>query len=144
LFLALLSVLGIIGSSQLSIAWANNNIGPGAVPMGYSIILLALSAMLFFSNTDQPKIRWRKLLEHPTVDGWIFFLLNIAMFVMIYLIGTAPAMVIFCIASLLCLKRQSALRAVVFSVLWVGALYFVFVTLLGVPFETGLLLKLMR
>ena len=140
IFVALVSVLGLVGAAQLSMTRASN-IGPGAMPMAYSIILLAISVMLFFSDKDQPKIEWRGLFRHPTVDALIFFGLNFVMFFLIYLIGTVPAMLAFSILSLLCLKRLSVPMTLVFSGCWVGSLYVIFVALLKVPFATGILMK---
>jgi Tripartite tricarboxylate transporter TctB family. len=141
IFVAIISLFGISGSLQLSMTRAKN-IGPGVMPLTYSIILLVISVMLFFSDKDQPKLKWRNLFKSPTSDAYIFYGLNFLMFFIMYFFGTVPAMFIFCVLSMICLKRQKIPMAIIFSVSWVASLYVIFVVLLKVPFETGILMKL--
>jgi hypothetical protein len=134
LFMALVSLLGIAGSASLQMT-VRHNIGPGTMPMMYSITLLTLSIFLFFSDMQKrEKIDWSRISKCPLVGGWIFYLLCFIMCGLSYLFGFVPPMIAFSISSLLLLKRQKFLKALIFSTVWVAALYVIFVVLLHVPF----------
>lgn len=136
---AILSILGIYGSSSLQMFRGGNNIGPGFMPMVYSIILILLSAYFILKDKDQAKMSLRQIFDQHTIPGWIYYIFNYLMVFLIYLIGMVPAMAVFGVASQYILKRQSLLWATIFTVLWVAAIYILFVVLLQVPFEHGLL-----
>ena len=134
-----IGAVALAGSLKLPLT-SRVGVGPGTMPLIFSIMLVLLSAAFFFTDEkDAPRIDWRALLMRPTVDGVVFYLLNFALFVLLYLIGTAPAMVIFGIATQLTLKRQKPSSAVIFSLVWVALLYIIFDRLLYVPFERGVL-----
>ncbi|NLI92126.1 MAG: tripartite tricarboxylate transporter TctB family protein [Peptococcaceae bacterium] len=135
---AIISFLGIYGSSSLQMI-RGKNIGAGFMPMVFSVILLILSVIFFLKDKDQPRLKLRMLFDRYTIPGWIYYILNFLMTFLIYLIGMIPAMAVFGVTSQYILKRQSLLWATIFTVLWVAALYIVFVVLLQIPFERGLL-----
>ena len=131
--------IALAGSLQLPLT-SKVGVGPGTMPLIFSAMLILLSAAFFFTEEkDAPRIDWHALFARPTVDGLVFYLLNFTLFVLLYLIGTAPAMVIFGIATQLILKRQKPSSAIIFSLVWVALLYIIFDRLLYVPFERGIL-----
>jgi hypothetical protein len=144
LILAFFSIMGLVGSLSLSVT-ANPNtgspVGAGAMPLAYSFILIALTLVYILTvvKKSKNKIVWRNLLERHTLEGIVFFLLSVAMFVLIHFVGTAAALFLFSIASLYYMKRLPIVKNLLFSFGWVGALYVIFVIFLHVPFESGIL-----
>jgi hypothetical protein len=136
--LAATGVIGIAGALQVDLT-ARRNIGPGAMPLIYSCLLLILAVVFFCTDKNEGVLRWSGLWTPPARDGLVFFGLNVLLLALVYLIGTAAAIVVFSIASLAYLKRMPLPKIVLFSVLWACALYVIFVVLLKVPFERGLL-----
>lgn len=138
--LALISSLGILGASQLAMT-RGANLGPGAAPMAYAIILLGLSIMLFQAGKRQPKISWRELTQKQVRDGVVFYGLILLLLALMHLLGIFVAVLVFSIVGLLYLKGISTSRSILFSLCWTMALYLLFVVLFHVPFETGLLFR---
>lgn len=138
--MAAISLVGITGSLSLRML-RGTSLGPGMMPLIYSVLLLILSIIFFIQKDNSEKINWKALMQPPSVEGVIFYILNLVMFLLLYLFGTVASMFIFCIATLLILKRMKWKKAVLFSVTWVAALFVLFVLVLQVPFETGVLTK---
>ncbi len=140
IIMVIAGALGIYGALQLDIVY-NNIVGPAVMPLIYSIALLAVVAVYFAKGRNAPKIEWNMMLKPPKSDAWIFYILNIVMFILLYLLGTIPSILVFSVGTSLCLKRMNLVKTIVFSALWVAALYFIFVVYLGVQFSTGILIK---
>lgn len=138
IFLALIGALGICGASKMAMT-RGPNLGPGAAPMAYSIILFALSVSFFLSARKEPTIIWKVLFTPPKRDGLIYFLMIVLLLGLMYLFGTAPAILVFSYLTLLYLNELPHFSIIIFSLCWVGALYVIFIKILGVPFERGLL-----
>jgi len=138
----IVSILGIYGSLKLPMFASSGgkfNFGPGFMPFVFCTILFIFSAFFFFSDRDQPRLNWHTLFDQYALQGWKYYLLNFGMLLLVFLVGMVPAMAVFGISSQLILKRQKLLWALLFNAIWVGMLYVIFVILLKVPFENGLL-----
>ncbi|MFZ7101447.1 MAG: tripartite tricarboxylate transporter TctB family protein [Peptococcaceae bacterium] len=138
IIMAAISLAGITGSFSLRMV-RGTSLGPGMMPLIYSILLLILAAIFFIQKDNSEKIDWKALMQPPVIEGIIFYVLNLVMLLLFYLFGTVASMAIFCIAAQLMLKRMRWKKAVLFSVVWVAALYTLFVLVLQIPFETGIL-----
>lgn len=87
------------------------------------------------------KLDWGKLIKFPNAYGVGFYLCVVLMVVLMYCVGTIPAILVFSITATLFLKRLPLKKNLIFSTLWTTSLYIVFVVLLQIRFEPGLLLK---
>ncbi len=140
MIMAVIGGLGVIGSLPLKMI-RGTSLGPGMMPMLYSIALILLAAVFALTDNGENKISWKGLFVQPVLDGVIFTALCFSMFVVLCLFGTTAALALFCISALTLLKRMSFRKAVVFGIVWSVVLYVVFVRLLGVPFEQGAIVK---
>jgi hypothetical protein len=138
--LIIISMLGIYGSLQVNLVY-KNTIGSGVMPLICSVILLLLAVFTLLQGRKEPKIEWKKQMQPPVVDAWVFYIANIVMFILLYYFGTIPAILIFSIGTILCLKRMKIVSTLIFSVSWVLALYLLFVVYLGVRFATGVVFQ---
>jgi len=135
---ALAGILGILGASGLDMT-RGPNLGPGAAPMVYSIVLTFLAFRLFLAGRDQGAIRWGSLLRPPARDGLVFYAFVALILPLSVIFGTMTAIFIFSFSSLMYLKRMSAARNIVFSLFMVIAFECIFAGILGIPFENGFL-----
>ncbi len=133
-----IGIIGIVGATKLPLTQVAN-IGPGVLPLLSAVALLVLCCAFFIKGKDAPKIKWREMVRPPVLDGWIFYGLNFVMLTLVYWVGTIAAMFVFTVTALLCARKLSAKRTILFSVFWIGFMYVVFEILLKVPFERGVL-----
>ena len=141
LLMIFFGVMGVIGASSLAMT-RTRNIGPGAAPMIFAVLLIVFAAILFLKDKSTKKFNFNSLFKGTGLDALIFYAMNIVMAVLMHFFGTVIAMLVFSIMSLFFLRRtshQKPLMIILFSVVWVGILYLAFVVALRVPFETGIL-----
>jgi hypothetical protein len=144
LFVAIIGTVGFLGSLTLDMT-APHNIGPGFTPLVFSLGLLVCAVPMFILDKSDKKFDVRAcLLKGEPGKALGFFLFNVVLLILMYLFGTLVAMVVFCILAAVVLKRQTLLKLIVFSIAWVGILYFTFAVLLKVPFERGLVFEMLR
>ena len=140
IFIGAASLVCVYGSLSLKM-FRGTSLGPGFIPLSCSVLLFICAIVYFFTDNTQPKIQWKSLLKGTKWDGVVFFLSNIGMFIVLYIFGSIAAMLIFTFASLLLIRRMNVKQAAIFSVGWVATLYIIFVMLLKVNFELGILFK---
>jgi hypothetical protein len=143
LFIAILSAAGIVGSLKLTLI-VPHNIGPGFAPLVFSLGLLVGAVFLFVQDKSEEKYDVRaSLLKGAPGKAFVFFLLNILMLILMWFLGSIAAMFIFSILVCIVLKRQTLSGLILFSVVWTGILYFIFVVLLKIPFEHGFIFEIL-
>ena len=138
--MAAVSLIGIYGALPLQM-FRGTSLGPGLMPLLCAVLLFICAVVYFFTDKTQPKIQWKSLLQGTKWDGVVFFLSNIGMFIILYFFGTIAAMTIFTFASLLLIRRMTVVQAAIFTVGWVAALYLIFVVLLKMNMESGILFR---
>jgi hypothetical protein len=142
LFIGIIGLLGIVGSIKLPLL-TTHNIGPGFLPLVFSLGLLFCAVLLFFLDKSEEKFHVREsLLQGAPGKALVFFLLNVMMLILMYFFGPLPAMIVFSILALISLKRLTLSKLTVFSIVWVGILYFIFAVLLKIPFEKGIIFEM--
>jgi hypothetical protein len=143
LFIGIIGLIGIIGSRKLSL-FAAGNIAEGFAPLFYSIGMFVCAVLLFFSDKSKEKFDVRSSLMTGTHGkAFVYFLLNILMLIFLYLFGPLIAMFVFSILACIGLRRQTLRSLILFSIVFVGIIYFIFVVILKLPFDKGLLFELM-
>lgn len=142
LFICIVALCGIIGSRNLSL-FADGSISNGFAPLLYSLILAVCGIFLFFSDKTREKLNIRAwLVNVDRRKACLFFLLNVLLLIMLFFFGLIISMFVFSILSGYTLKRQAKKSMVLFSVIYVIGVYFVFVMVLKMPFDRGLVFDL--
>jgi hypothetical protein len=122
-----------------------NGIGAGFAPLFFSLGLLLCAVLLFVLDKSGEKFDVRlSLLKGEHGKAFVFFLLNIGMLILMYLFGPIVAMLVFSILVCISLKRQTSRGLILFSVIWVGILYFIFAVLLKIPFDKGIVFEILE
>jgi hypothetical protein len=143
LFITIISAAGIAGSLKLAMT-APHNIGPGFAPLVFSLGLLLCAFFLFVQDKSEGKYDVLvSLLKGVAGKAFVFFLLNILMLILMWFLGSVAAMIIFSILACIVLKRQTLPELILFSIVWIGILYFIFAVLLKIPFEQGLIFEIL-
>jgi hypothetical protein len=147
LLLIVFSVAELYGALHLSVS-AEFTLGPGAMPLIYSIGLLIFATVLAI----WPAQKAPPVIENP-VDvpdepvvvvrnyrvGIITFVLVAVFVIGIYFIGFFGGTAIFSFLYVLLVLRWPLIKAAAFALIWAGALYYGFDRLLGVQLEPGIL-----
>ena len=89
-------------------------------------------------------MNFHALLQGDHKKALIFFFLNMLLLIMLFLFGPVISMFIFSVLVGFVLKRQSRKSVVLFSIIFVLCIYFVFISLLKMPFQMGLVEKMIR
>lgn len=146
-FIALLliafAVAQLYGAMQLSLS-EEFTLGPGALPVIYSIGLLIFSGWLAISPSQKapPIIETDAEVEPAPArnyrDGALTFGLVGLFIFSIYFIGFLGGTVIFSLLYVVFITRWPILKAAAFAVIWGGSVYYGFDHLLGVQLEPGI------
>ncbi len=143
LILCMFALGGFIGVQGLAL-FANGSISSGFAPLLYSLILFFCGIILFLSDKTKEKMNFHALLQGDHKKALIFFFLNMLLLIMLFLFGPVISMFIFSVLVGFVLKRQSRKSVVLFSIIFVLCIYFVFISLLKMPFQMGLVEKMIR
>jgi hypothetical protein len=144
LLIGAIGLLGIVGSRNLAL-FAQENVGTGFMPMLNSVVVLVFSVVLFITDKSKEKVDFHKLVvEGDPNKAFVFFLLNILLIILLYFFGPVIAMLGFTFLVCMVLKRYTLTSMVLFSIIWVGSIYFVFVVLLKIPFDRGIIFDMLR
>jgi hypothetical protein len=113
-------------------------LGPGAMPIIYSIGLLMFSGYLLVDAVKKgPKAGRHDGADYKSGILCVLFLL---LFISsIYVVGFLLSTVMFCFLFCLFISKIGLVKSVVFSIAWGGTVYAVFDYLLQIPLETGML-----
>jgi ammonia channel protein AmtB len=144
LFIGIISLVGIIGSRKLPL-FTSGNIAEGFAPLFYSLGLFVCAVLLFFLDKSKEKFHVRaSLLQGAPAKAVVFFLFNILMLILLYLFGPFIAMLVFSILAGVTLKRQTLRTLILFSAVFVGFVYFIFVVIVKLPFDNGIIFDMVR
>jgi hypothetical protein len=140
LFICVLAVFGIVGSLKLPMFNPDGIVYEGFLPLIYSIALLIAGIALFFIDKNKEKVDFRGwLTEGSKNKAFVFFLCNVLLVILVYLFGVLIAMLAYSVVSCMFIKRQTWKGIILFSVFYVAAIYLVFVILLKMPFDRGII-----
>jgi len=134
--LLIFAIAEIYAASRLSVT-EDYTLGPGALPIIYSVGLFIFSGIsLFESISRAPKSK----LEGGNYRYGILCVSFLLMFIAsIYVIGFLLATILFCALFCFFISEMGIVRSFIFSVLWGGTVYAVFYYLLQIPLEAGFL-----
>ncbi|HVZ01676.1 MAG TPA: tripartite tricarboxylate transporter TctB family protein [Dongiaceae bacterium] len=146
LLLIIFAVAELYAALQLSVS-AEFTLGPGAMPVIYSVGLLifALVLAIWPAQKAPPVIENPvDVEEEPVVIGnyrigVITFVLVAVFVASIYFVGFFGGTAIFSFLYILLVLRWSVIKSAAFALVWGGALYYGFDRLLGVQLEPGIL-----
>ncbi len=146
LLLAVFAVVEMIGAIELPMG-EEFTIGPGAMPLIYSVGLLLFAGYLLYTSRPKRSVAEANPLkeaeeEAPKLDygaGVKTFLLVTGLIAAIYFVGFLVSMMVFAVLHLRLVMRMPWLKAATIGVIWGGALYFAFAHLLEVQLEPGIL-----
>lgn len=139
IIMMILSSIGVYGAISLQV-FDSNNIGPGFMPLMYSCALMICSLLLFVKKSGIKRINLPCLLNKPGFDSLFFFIMTIVCYIMVGLIGMLPALFLYSFIVLVQQKRMNVFRIIIFEAIFMIIIYFLFVKILNVPFENGLIL----
>ena len=148
LLCCIIALLGIFGSLQQpltnTIAYNVETIGRGFLPLLYSLASFFFGVFLFFSDKNNKKFNFSaSLLMGPGCKALVFFLLNILLIVLFYIFGSFIAVFVFSILACIVFKRLSLRLMFLFSIVFTGVFYFIFVTLLKTAFRRGIIFEML-
>lgn len=144
LFICIIALFGIIGSLKVPLVTVGN-IAEGFAPLLYSLVLFMCGIFMFISDKSGEKLNIRRwFLEGAHGKAFGFFLLNILFLILLFVFGSLIAVLAFSILASFVLKRQTPQGAVSFSIIYTIAFYVVFVVLLKMQFDRGIIFELLR
>lgn len=132
-----ISSIGIFGSLSLDLL-ATNNVGPGFLPLTYSILLATCSIALFFSDKGKESVELKCLLKRPQFDSLFFYLMTFIFYILAKTIGMIVSIGVFSTILLLQQNKMKKIYIILFEIVFMFIIYVLFVIILGIPFEKGL------
>jgi len=138
--LFVISLAGILGSCSLKL-FRDFHIGPGFLPLFYSLVLLILAVVYFLRGRTEAKADIKILFQKPVSAGTAFFLLFLASLILMILVGTYPALAFLLLTGLGYQKKMKMGKVILFSVVFLAFIYVIFTLLLKIPLEQGILLR---
>ncbi|MCS0505012.1 tripartite tricarboxylate transporter TctB family protein [Ancylobacter mangrovi] len=135
-FMVAFAAAQVYAANQLSLS-ADYTLGPGALPMIYSVGLLICSAAVLFESVRQGGSDG--VGEKNSMRGVLCILLLVLFVASIYVVGFLFSTIVFCFLFCQFFSGLGLVKNIAFSVIWGAALYAAFHYLLEVPLEPGLL-----
>jgi hypothetical protein len=152
--LVIFALIELYGALHLSVS-EEFTLGPGALPVIYAVGLVIFAGILVVS----PGKKAPPVIENPVVSededptageneaapaqdykaGGLTFVLLAVFIVSIYLVGFFGGTIVFSFLFTKFITRWPLPKAVAFSLIWGGALYYGFDHLLGVQLDPGIL-----
>jgi putative tricarboxylic transport membrane protein len=137
----LIGALGVFGSLKVPIL-ERFTLGPGALPLIYSLgVLLFAIALFVMALKGQKNEILNAIPTIPVKYGLLFFFFNCALALSVHLIGFTVGLFLFSFSSLLYIDGWKIKKALLFSVIWTIVLYVLFKFIIGVPFIEGFLFE---
>lgn len=134
--LVIFAVAQIYAALHLSVA-EDYTLGPGALPIIYSVGLLLFSGYLLVESLvkgAKAKVEDSNYLSGILCVAFLFIFIS-----SIYVVGFLISTMMFCFLFCMFISHMGLVRSVIFSVIWGGAVYGVFDYLLQIPLEAGFL-----
>lgn len=148
LLLITFSVAEFYAALKLSVS-AEYTLGPGAMPIIYSVGLFIFATALLLQPSKKASTSIGAAIEAgdesepaPSPNyraGVILFALVAAYIASIYVIGFLGGTILFALLYLLLVARWPVMKAAAFAVLWGAGIYVLFVDVLEVQLESGIL-----
>lgn len=117
------------------------NVGPGGAPTVYLIGLIVSGIAIFIKAPKTKDGSIQGLIAMPGRRGFTFALLMVAMGFAIHVIGYSLSLFVFSFVGFLLTTDLRATNAALYSAALALILHLVFVNVLGVPLEQGLLFE---
>lgn len=137
LLLVAFAVAQLYSASQLPLL-EDYTLGPGALPILYSIGLLLFSAYLLFDSAV--KVSPRRIQSESDYRSGMLCILFLLIFVSsIYVVGFMISTIAFCFLFCQFISKIGLAKSIAFSLIWGGGNYLVANYLLMVPLEAGFL-----
>lgn len=139
-FIFFAGLAGLYGSIPLPVA-ERFTLGAGAMPLIYSVGVMICAILIWVSAPNRKDGSFKNALGRPGRYGLIFLILNFVLGLMVYLVGFAVGLILFCFMALFFTKGWRPYRALLFSVAWSLAIYILFALFLDVPFLKGVIFE---
>lgn len=139
-FMVFIGSACIYGSVRLPVA-ERFTLGPGAMPLIYSVGVIICAILIWVSAPSQKDGSLKSALEPPGRYGLVFLILNFALGLTVYVLGFAIGLILFCFLALVFTKGWRPYRALLFSIAWSLSIYILFTLFLDVPFLKGVLFE---
>jgi putative tricarboxylic transport membrane protein len=135
-FMFFIGVVGFYGSIHLPVS-ERFTLGPGAMPLIYSSGVVICAILIWVLAPSRKDASFKNVLGRPGRYGLIFLILNFVLGFIVYMVGFAIGLILFCFLALFFTKGWRPYRALLFSVAWSLAIYILFTIFLDVPFLKG-------
>lgn len=109
---------------------ANYSVGPAALPVACSVLLIIFSVMVWITSTDNKEVSWKALCTPAAKRCFLLVGLTLAFILAMYFLGFWLPFLIFTILSFWLVEKHPLAKAVLMGAVWVVFLYVVFVYLL--------------
>ena len=128
----------LLGASAFRVPFLDDfTLGPAALPLVYAAGLALCAAAFVLRPSPASVGRFADLVSPAGRRGVMLFVFAIALASIADLVGFPIAIGLFSLAVLVLIERWPLPSAIAFSLVWAGALYVVFVRLLGIPLGDG-------
>ena len=97
---------------------ANYSVGPAALPVACSILLVIFSIMVWVTSTDSKVISWKALCTPAAKRCFLLVGLTLAFILTMYFLGFWPPFLVFTILSFWMIEKHPLLKSVMMGIIW--------------------------